>query len=233
MIFKLQYRYLGVSPPAFRVFPLVFLNGNTTFATMKRLVYLLRQRLYMETKELIGKVVLCIIVFVCCGVSLSAQNIVGKWKLSKASSTLQQLPSYSYKNGYVKFKKDGTFLVKAHMMYPRGHSVAYSSDYKNRSISVKIKGTYIISNGRITSFVRNEDVVCNINTGQMFPDIEESHSLRGFDHQQTIYYGAENVASAQETIIQKTVYPYWIWKEETVSVTDSQLVISDKVIFKK
>ena len=160
MIFKLQYRYLGVSPPAFRVFPLVFLNGNTTFATMKRLVYLLRQRLYMETKELIGKVVLCIIVFVCCGVSLSAQNIVGKWKLSKASSTLQQLPSYSYKNGYVKFKKDGTFLVKAHMMYPRGHSVAYSSDYKNRSISVKIKGTYIISNGRITSFVRNEDVVC-------------------------------------------------------------------------
>jgi hypothetical protein len=187
----------------------------------------------METKELFRKAVLCVIVFICCGVSVFGQNIVGKWKLSNASSSLQQLPSYSYKGGYVKFKKDGTFRVKACVMYPQGHSVAYSSDYKNRSISVKVKGTYVITNGRISTSVRNEDVTCNINTGQMFPDIEESHGLRGFDHQQTIYYGAENIATVQETIIQKTIYPYWVWKEEPISINDSQLAIGDKALFEK
>ncbi len=172
--------------------------------------------------------------FCVCSITHS-QNIIGKWKCSEGFLKQFGLP-YSYQEGKVRFKKDGTFKIKAKIMYPKGHKVANDRDNRHRRVGIEAKGFYVIENGTISTTIKPDGVKCNIDTGMSFPDIEESEGERHSGSRRAAYlernyYGAENAARAQEKVVVKGGVDLLQWNNEPVTVTKDSLIIGDKATF--
>lgn len=184
------------------------------------------------------KVIIIIIALFCMLPIADAQNIVGKWKCSK--EFLEGLNMrFGNMRGKYKFKKDSTFIIKIH-----GGGGAHISFFSRipstprRTLYIKVKGTYSITNGTITTNVKPGDVDCNINVGFDLPPEPTAHNggrweVATYDMIESKYRKRENQGAFQEETIKNEYMNVWNWRNEPITVTKKTLTVGDKATFKK
>lgn len=99
-----------------------------------------------------------------------AQSITGKWKCSEDFlNSLGISIMYKSMKGYYKFKKDSTFTaiingenVKSRMR-KFGNKMYYT---RRRTIYIKVKGTYSMTDSTITTTVKPENIFCYVDAGE-------------------------------------------------------------------
>mgnify|MGYP006929149951 FL=1 len=184
------------------------------------------------------KVIIIIIALFCMLPIADAQNIVGKWKCSKGF--LEGLNMrFSNMRGKYKFKKDSTFVAKI-----RGGGGAYIIIFSRKysiprpALYIKVKGTYSITNGTITTIVKPENVHCDIESGQSAPVMPTVYDAgrRGLDYyemEEATYRRDAGTAKRQEETIKNEYMHVWNWKKEPIALNGNTLTIGDKATFTK
>lgn len=161
-------------------------------------------------------------------VSMQAQEITGKWKCSKGA--LEQMGShYKYLKGHCRFKGDGTFEVKLNS------TKEVASQY---SIYIRVKGTYIMEDGMITTRVERDGVYCNVPNDMPDPYIEHKKRLnegyrRAENWDERKYDVSSGVKDLQENSREAELTREWNWTNEKVSLSGKTLSIGDKARLRK
>ena len=172
-------------------------------------------------------------------------DITGKWEIP--TSFLKNL-GFQYGNisGYCKFKNRGTMqivikgrkrLAKYHVANSgtrSPHNVIHS---KQRQMHVKIKGSYKIENGCITTFIDTQDIDCYIDPGQDYPDYPDGDAgemaLRMYEYKQRVYDQAAFNANVQSRTVKDRMLTLWSFRNDSIIVTDNTFAIGDRVILIK
>lgn len=159
--------------------------------------------------------------------------------------------------GRYHFKKDSTFTIK---IKGRGQELArkkkssYVTTTTDRrvtlkkirrsvaslpSLQIKIKGTYSVSDGMITTMVAPEDISCYIDSGR---EEKEMPSVNNPDYDydmlvylvgRSAYNRGESMSRRQEKTIKRELMHVWNWNSEPLEVTTKTMTVGDKVTFKR
>lgn len=160
--------------------------------------------------------------------SINAQSIVGKWKCPKGA--FEQLGShYKYLRGHCRFKADGTFEVKLNSTWD------VPGEY---STFIKVKGTYTMTDGRITTHINWDGVYCNAPNDTPNPYIEPQKELndgyyRSENRGERKYDVASGVKDLQENSREAELVREWNWTNEKVTVSKKALDIENKARLRK
>ena len=171
------------------------------------------------------KIILSLLVFLFCACAFP-QKITGKWTCEKeVVKTLQT----SYEDLYCtyKFKKNGVMIIKIKGQTFLSHSILYGVRF--RSGSIKIKGHYEITDGKISSIVVNDDVEC-------FADEYYSPSVENGMNAGTMFVGDIHrdayYKKYKSLHLRKILLDYrflWDWDNEPIAITKEELVIGEKL----
>jgi len=156
------------------------------------------------------------------------QSIVGKWKCPKDYLGVMGLP-YSYIKGYYKFKKDGTFKAKVVGHYTDGPDGSDKYD-RNRSFKLKVSGQYVLSGNAVSTIVKDEDIDCSVDIGEVHPDFDlgtDAPTL-SYAFDVTIYEGAVNAAKAQEGLFKEQVARAFRWDKLLYNLSKDTLTIGKR-----
>ena len=173
------------------------------------------------------KIILSLSVFLFCACAFP-QKITGKWDCEKeVVKTLQT----SYEDLYCtyKFKKNGVMIIKIKGQTFLSHSILYGVRF--RSGSIKIKGHYEITDGKISSIVVNDDVECFAD--EYNPPIDEKYppSLSVTQNELESNYKMKKSTHLRKKLL---VYRFlWDWDNEPITITKEELVIGDKLKCKR
>lgn len=146
-----------------------------------------------------------------------AQSIVGKWKCSKEFLELLGLNSNNIRGRY-RFRKDSTFTVSIN-----AGSMRWPSGNPNRSVYVVAKGRYSIANNKITTFVKPDDIDCNVDFNVEDPDFPPSGMWRRVSA--ATYDSNMAEASFQEATLRREKYFLWKWLNAPFMLKKDSLVI--------
>ena len=184
------------------------------------------------------KVIIIIIALFCLLPIADAQNIVGKWKCSK--EFLKGLGTgFGNMRGMYKFKKDSTFIVKIQGGGGSNISKRHSRvSTPRRSLYIKVKGTFSVANGTITTKVKPKGVFCYIESGRsapIAPTVFEAgkQGQKQYELLSSIYEGRRNTAKRQEKTIKTELMHMWNWEKEPIALNGDTLAIGDKATFTK
>ena len=188
--------------------------------------------------------VLLLIAALCIFHSADAQSIVGKWKCSK--EFLQNLGlGYEIMKGTYKFKKDGTFQLKMNGITTMSHSTAIGNyggkprtiGSEQRTIYVKVSGTYAVINDSISTVVNPEDVYCFIEPDMVQPDgpdaSDSENTARTKEWLQRRYETEVNISDFQAQTIKEEISRIWIWNGEPLTLTKKTMAVGNKFFFRR
>lgn len=184
-----------------------------------------------------------------------AQNVVGKWKCSQ--EFLHGLGTlFIQMRGRYHFKKDSTFTIKikgrgqrlgrkpkneknyVHVTTSRGVVVSKSPSNINSlsTLQIRVKGTYSVSDGTISTKVAPEDVSCYVDSGIYMPDApsltNDSDMLR-YKMRTSWYEHRLSLSNTQEETIKRDLLEVWNWNREPLEVTKKTMKVGDKAMFKR
>jgi len=170
-----------------------------------------------------------------------AQSITGKWKCPK--DFLDSMGLLYDMKGHYRFKKNGTFQVKINGIKRVTKKSVFTIYYgrtkkihsKHAAIFIKVRGTYKVIDGAVTTSVSPDDVYCFIDPGREQPDgpdaDDSEYVARSKEYQQRLYDAADFDARVQAETIKNEVIRIWQWYNEPVTVTKDSLIIGDKATF--
>lgn len=166
------------------------------------------------------KIILSLLVFLFCACAFP-QKITGKWDCEKeVVKTLQM----AYEDFYCtyKFKKNGVMIIKIKGQTFLSHSSQYGVHF--RSGSIKIKGHYEITDGKISSIVVNDDV-------ESFADEYYQPRVENGMISQDAYYKKYKSLHLRKILLDYRFL--WDWDNEPITITKEELVIGDKLKCKR
>ncbi|MDO4172773.1 MAG: hypothetical protein Q4E63_05330 [Prevotellaceae bacterium] len=160
--------------------------------------------------------------------TIQAQDITGKWKCRKGA--LEQLGShYKYLKGNCRFKDDGTFEVRLNS------TMEVPSQY---SVYIRLKGTYTMANGLISTHIDIDGVYCNVPNDTHNPYIKPKQRLNeghnwaeNWDERK--YDVSNSVKDLQEDSREAELVREWNWKNEQVTLSGKTLSIGNKAKLRK
>lgn len=183
------------------------------------------------------------IVFALC-MSSHAQTIVGKWECTPEFLDGMGL-KYDELRGYCKFKKNGLFEIKINGMKRMVRTSLVSNFGKrpvkvssvHRMMRIKVKGSFAVEDGRISTVVAPEDVHCFIDPGLELPkepDVADSdYAVRRREMEQRRYDRAAFEANVQAQTVKNDLMRSWRWKGEPLEVTEKSLLVGGRTFFKR
>ena len=169
-------------------------------------------------------------------VSMQAQDITGKWKISNEILDRLNL-GYETLKGHYTFYDNGEFKlrIKGRKRTRRYHAGiganarTYTRHSNHRAISIKASGKYMLNDGRITTEVRLKDVKTYVDPGARQPRIPDmntsEYGYRRIEKQERDYRGASHIADVQSNMIRAEKYYMWSWRDISVRQTADSLVI--------
>ena len=202
------------------------------------------------------KILIIILTMFCMLPSAEAQNVVGKWKCSQ--EFLHSLGTrFIQMRGRYHFKKDSTFTIKI-----KGWGEGAALKRKNRgwssyirksngtieltkrpeyfaskpSLQIRIKGTYSVSNGTITTKVVPNGIYCYIESGSdipVAPSLNNDAAMLRYIMGNRMHENFSSLARTQEETIKRDYMRVWNWDHEPLEVTKKTMKVGDKVKFKK
>ncbi len=177
----------------------------------------------------------------------TVRNLTGKWKCS--GEFLHNVgigPFFPHLSGYYKFRKNGTFTIRingAQHHSWRDEVYTYSGKLEKlgsdiaKSAYIKVKGTYTIEDGRITTAVRPADVKFYFDQGRSHPDIDnpelQDRNPRWYDMEVSFYEQQEKFYEQMGETVKRELMPLWTWRNESVVVTEDELLIGRKALFSR
>ncbi len=188
-----------------------------------------------------------------------AQNVVGRWRCSE--EFLHSLGTrFIQMRGRYCFKKDSTFTIK---IKGRGQRLGRKPKNKGWSsktvkssgiieltkrpdhitskhtLQIKVKGTYSVSDGTITTKVAPEGVSCYIDSGRDMPEMPSVDSY-DYDYEMLVYLwesssynDAAFMSRTQEKTIKREFMKVWNWNREPLEVTKKTMTVGNKVTFRR
>ena len=175
-----------------------------------------------------------------------AKSVKGKWQCAKDFIQAIDMKYYfPHLKGTYKFKDDGTFTARfegikryayrGETMY--GAKLINWGENVSKLAYIKVKGTYQIVDGKMTTKVRPKDVKCFFDQGRDHPDIEESDlqnvAPRYYDMKVSWYEQREKTYERMGNTIRREWMHLWVWNQEPVTVTPNQLLIGQRAIFER
>lgn len=176
-------------------------------------------------------------------VSVQAQDIVGKWYCS--NEFLDSLGVSSYYDdlsGSIEFNKDATFVLRIEGSGLVSRSSAFTEKAwgtplhrrrktRYRNLFVRVKGTFCVESGRVTTTVVPQDVICYVGSGrksQNLSDVEDDEfEMKWKLFQQSAYENAESNAERMANTIKTERKHLWEWNNEHIMVTDDSLLVGN------
>ncbi len=161
-----------------------------------------------------------------------AQKVTGRWHSSK-EVTEQVKMGYDRLSCSYKFKKSGKLIIKIEGEETFDHSMNHiDQNYVRRGI-IRIKGTYSIHDGKITSVVKEDGIECYAT--EYTPPVEENNVNTA-----SVFAGRDwRAANYQDTypvILRAKLRDYsflWNWDEEPYTVTGKELKIGERLVCKR
>ena len=107
----------------------------------------------------------------------------------------------------------------------------------HRLMRVKVRGTFAVEDGRISTIVAPEDVRCFIEPGIEMPkepDVSDSdYAVRRREMEQQRYDRAVFDADVQAQTVKEGLMCLLRWNRESLEVTEKSLVVGGRIIFKR
>ena len=163
---------------------------------------------------------------------ISAQHLEGKWKFSK-ETILEMGLGYSEIKGKCNFKRNGMFTVVI-----KGRSLLGYYFWKNRTMYAKLKGKYVLNDGKITTTLSIKDIKVDVEPEIEHPSIDPEQSEKNYrttwDSKTVMYDAAKLKCDVQEQTIREKMYSFWTCDNLPVSYAgNSYLNVGDMIKLQK
>ncbi|MCR5362022.1 MAG: hypothetical protein K6E73_08435 [Bacteroidales bacterium] len=158
-----------------------------------------------------------------------AQKVTGRWHCTKEVTEQVEM---GYNNLYCtyKFRKNGDLTIKIEGEEKFDHSsTSHDRDHIRRGI-IRIKGKYTVNEGKISSFVENNDV--ETYAEEYNPQLEISNVTTASN------FVGQNIRESdyrlkKSSYLRKKLLDYrflWDWDEEPYTVTGKELKIGERLV---
>lgn len=174
------------------------------------------------------------------------KNLKGKWKCSSDFTHNIGIGYYfPHLSGHYKFRDNGTFTARfdgvsrysyRDEVFSGAHLVKLSNNVA-KGVYIKVKGTYTIKNGAISTTVNPDEVKCFFDQGRLHPDMEDpdlqQHEMRWRDMKVDFYEQREKTYARMGETIKAELLPLWTWQNEPIVITKTNLLVGRKAVFSR
>lgn len=164
---------------------------------------------------------------------VSAQDITGKWEVSKEYFSKWNF-GYTEVKGHCRFYSNGKFkcILKYRSLF------GFDGGHKGRprTAYTKIAGTYNIKNNTITSKVQDDDLKCYVESGMDDPDITDENLSAPFSlwgSRRVKYRQDLQECLLQENVMKRELLQIWNWNNLPLIKNKDSLIIGEMTIFCK
>lgn len=177
---------------------------------------------------------------------VNTKNLKGKWKCT--GDFLQDIGiGYYYPELRVSctFKDDGSFVTRingiSHHSFRKevfsGSRLVTMRSNRSKTAYIKVKGTYRLEDGKITTMVSGGDVECSFDNDQDHPNLSNpqltQNNLRIYEMEDRQYDEREKRSEQMGETLQQEMASLWTWTNEPVIVASKRLFIGRKILFSK